>query len=128
MVTLQDDVAITGNLNIGGVVSKYQSAPILTSATVDAMVRLLAGIIINNFTTASTLTLPTGTAVNSSLLTIDKSIDWSVINTGTSTGTVTITEATGQTVVGNKLLAIGTSGAFRTTLTALNTAITYRMS
>ena len=92
------------------------------------MARLLGGIIINTGTIASTLTLPTGTAVYNSLLTFDKSIDFSVINTGTGTGTVTITETTGHTAVGNKLISTNASARFRTRLTALNIAITYRIS
>ena len=119
---------IIGNSNIVGVLSKYQAAPKLTSVVADIMARLLNGIVINSFTTPSTLTLPTETAVYSSLPTIDKSIDWSVINTGTSTGTLTLVETTGHTVVGNKTVAIVSSALFRAKITALNTAITYRMS
>ena len=119
-----------GNLNILGLLSKYQPAPTLTSVAVDMMVRMLAGIIINSYTTVYSLALPTGTTVYSSLPTIDRSIDWSVINTGTISGTFTITTtgSTGHTTVGNMVVAIGTSGAFRTKISALNTAITYRMS
>ena len=127
VITLQDDVAITGNLNVGGLLSRYQVAPVATSVAVDIMPRLLMGIIINTFTTPSTLTLPTGTVVNSSIPTISHSIDWSVINTGTATGTLTIVESAGHTAMGNKLVAIGTSASFRTRVSALNTPITYRM-
>ena len=110
--------------------SRYQAAPTLTSVGVDMMVRMLSGIIINYFTTAYSLALPTGTTVYNNLLTIDRSIDWSVINIGTATGafTITTTGSTDHTTVGNMVVAIGTSGAFRTKITALNTAITYRMS
>ena len=129
-ITLDDTIIIIGYLNIQGMLSRYQPAPTLTSVAVDMMPRMLAGIIINSFTTAYTLALPTGTTVYSSLPTIDRSIDWSLINTGTIAGTTTITTtgSTGHTTVGNMVVAIGTSGAFRTKITALNTAITYRMS
>ena len=94
------------------------------------MVRLQTGIITNSFTTPSTIVFPTGTTVYTNLPTIDRSIDWSVINTGTSTGTITITATgiAGHTTVGNMLVAIGTSGAFRTRVSDVNVAITYRMS
>lgn len=70
-------------------------------------------------------TVPTGTAVDG-ILSIDESIDWTFINTGNQT--VTITAATGHTLVGGMALAAGTQGLFRTRCTAANTAITYRLA
>jgi hypothetical protein len=69
-------------------------------------------------------TVPTGTAVNGVIL-IGQYIDWSFINTGNQT--VTITAATGHTLVGAMAIPAGKSGAFRTRCSAANTAITYRM-
>jgi hypothetical protein len=70
-------------------------------------------------------TVPTGTAVNGGMA-IGQSIDWSFINTGNQT--VTITAAAGHTLVGGMALAAGTQGMFRTRCTATNTAITYRLA
>ena len=92
------------------------------------MAKLLTGIITNFYTTPSTMTLPTGTIVYTSILAIHQSIDWSVINNGTVAGTVTVLAASDHSVVGSMVVPIGTNGAFRTRVSALNVAITYRMS
>ena len=116
------------NLNVAGVLSKYQGAPIATSTVADMMVRMLTGLITNAYSTPLSLVLPTGTVVYNNLLTINQSIDWSVINNGASTGTITVTSVAGHGTVGNMVVAIQTSGAFRTRVSDANTAITYRMS
>ena len=64
---------------------------------------------------------------------INQSVDWSIINQGTSSGIVTVrvtdtTASAGHTVIGTMTVAIGTSAAFRTVITGLNAATTYRMS
>ena len=109
--------------------SIYRGATSAIYAETLTMTKLLTGILTNPNTTAFIINLPTGTSVNGSLA-INQSIDWSVINTGTITSTVTVgtTGSTGHTVIGNMVVAIGTSGAFRTRVSALNTAIPYRMS
>ena len=124
------NVELKGNLNVGGVLSRYQPTPTTTAVALDVMTQILTGIITNSYISPLTITLPNGTSVYSSLPTIDRSVDWSVINTGTSTGSITMS-ATGvvvHTTVGNMLVPIQTSAAFRTRVSALNTAITYRIS
>ena len=74
------------------------------------------------------LTLPTGTNMYNIGISIDQSIDWTVINTGTASGTATVQANTGHTMVGQGFIQKSLSGRFRTRITALNTAITYRLS
>jgi hypothetical protein len=57
---------------------------------------------------------------------IGDSVDWTVINTGPNT--FTVTAATGHTIVGAAAVATATSGWFRTRKTAADTFITYRLS
>ncbi len=56
----------------------------------------------------------------------DDSFDWSVINTGPNT--FTVTAATDHTIVGAAAVATATSGLFRTRKTAANTFVTYRVA
>lgn len=70
-------------------------------------------------------TVPTGTAING-IIAVGKAIDWSFLNTGNQT--VTITAATDHTLVGTMTIATVTAANFRTRCSAANTAITYRLS
>lgn len=74
-------------------------------------------------------TVPTGTAVygteTNSGIAIDQSIDWTFINTGTRK--LTVSPATGHTLVGGMDVEAGSSATFRTRCTAVNTAVTYRL-
>jgi hypothetical protein len=58
---------------------------------------------------------------------INGCFDWSIINTGTSSGAVTLLAGTAHTIVGAAVVAIGTSAGFRTRKTAANTYVTYRI-
>jgi hypothetical protein len=58
----------------------------------------------------------------------DMAFDWSVINTAAS-GSVTVTLNGAHTVVGNMVVAFGTSARFRTRRSAATPAwVTYRIS
>lgn len=76
-------------------------------------------------TTGRAPTVPTGTAINA-VIPIGQSIDWTFINTGNQT--VTITQATGHTLVGAMAITAGTQKSFRTRCSAANTAITYGLT
>ena len=97
---------------------------------------MLTGIITVTQVAAVTLTLPTGTATQTGMIggtgnaiNVDQSIDWSIINTGTTLGAVTLAPSTTtHTIVGALVVAIGTSAQFRTIIAAKNTASTYRLS
>jgi uncharacterized protein YaiE (UPF0345 family) len=71
-------------------------------------------------------TLDTGTVTDAALtMAVDDSFDWSVINTGPNT--FTVTAAAGHTIVGAAAVATATSARFRTRKTAANTFVTYRI-
>ena len=109
-----------------------QPAPTALAATATlTTAQLLTGIVTTSGTVAITLTLPTGTLTDAGVtgpaLPVNGSFDWAVINTGTSSGAVTMAAGTGHTLVGGTGVAIGTSAGFRTRKTAANTFVTYRL-
>ena len=59
---------------------------------------------------------------------VDQSIDWSVINSGSSLGIATFQNNTEHTLIGSGIVAIGVSARFRTRLSATNVDSTYRIS
>lgn len=88
---------------------------------------IMGGIVTSTTAAAVAGTIPTGTAMEAaSDFSINDSIDWSVINTGANT--FTVTAASGHTIVGVAAVATVTSGRFRTVKTAANTFITYRLA
>ena len=96
-----------------------------TGALTSAMI--LAGIVTSTSGAGVTATLPTGTVLDlESEFAIGDSFDWSVINTGGNT--FTVTAATDHTIVGVAAVLTVTSVQFRTRKTAANTFVTYRIS
>jgi len=82
-------------------------------------------------TTAVTLTMPTGTAIDtgfSGVPAVDIGFYFYVINTGSALGAVTVAVNTNVTSLGSLVVAIGTSAQFRLRRTAANTYIMYRLS
>jgi mannosyltransferase OCH1-like enzyme len=79
---------------------------------------------------AVTVNLPTGAVLDAYFqdLPNNASFDWSVINTGSTSGAATVTAATGHTIVGAAVVAISTAGLFRTRKTADGVFVTYRIS
>lgn len=111
----------------------YKPAAAPTAKTANAtltIAELLTKIVTVTSASAVALTLPTGTLTDAGLsaMLVDSSVDWSVINLGSSSGAVTMTAGTDHTYVGNATVAISTSASFRTRKTAANTFVTYRMS
>lgn len=109
-----------------------QPTPTAISATATLTIAQLLGAIITvSGTTAKTLTLPTGTltdaGITSPALPVNGCFEWTIINTGTSSGAVTMAAGTGHTLVGSATVAIGTSAGFRTRKTAGNTFVSYRI-
>ena len=109
-----------------------QPAPTALAASATLIIaQLLTGIVTTSGTVAITLTLPTGTlsdaGVTGPALPVNGSFDWAVINTGTSSGAVTMAAGIGHTIVGSTAVAIGSSAGFRTRKTAANTFVTYRV-
>lgn len=90
-------------------------------------VLILGGIVTSTTAAAVVATLDTGTVMDAAgTFAIGDSFDWSAIATGANS--FTVTAAAGHTIVGVGAVATVTSGRFRTTKTAANTFITYRIS
>ena len=103
-----------------------------TPSTLNATGALTTALITNGIVTSSTAaavvaTLDTGTVTDAALtMAIGDAFDWSVVNTGANT--FTVTAAAGHTIVGTAVVATVTSGRFRTYKTAALTFVTIRLS
>lgn len=117
-VATQDDAGTT---------PVVQGTPGTLNATGTLTAALIASKIVTSTTAAAvTATVDTGTAMDTALsgtVAIGEAIDWSVINTGPNT--FTVTAASGHTIVGAGAVATATSGSFRSKRTAANTWVTY---
>lgn len=86
--------------------------------------------IVSTTGTSYTLTLPTGTDIDSSFTGIPANVnigfDVSFVNT--ASGTITIAVNTGVTSLGSLTIATGTSAMFRFRRTAANTYVVYRIA
>lgn len=105
-----------------------QKAPVALDATGPLTAGGLLGGIITSTTAAAVVgTLPTGALLDAAAgLGVDEAFDWAVINTGAA-NTFTVAAGTGHTVVGNMVVALSSSGEFRSRKTAADTFITYRL-
>jgi hypothetical protein len=112
-------------------VAQPTPSAINASATL-TIAELLTRIITTNSATAVAFTLPTGTLTDAGILSgqllVNQSFDWSIVNTGSAVGVVTVSGGTGNTLEGSGVLAITTSATFRTRKTAANTFVTYRVA
>jgi hypothetical protein len=92
-----------------------QAAPqTATSTATLTTTQILGGLLVVDPTTmASTLTLPTATAIDAVMTNMktNSTFKLTVINIGTSTGLVTVAVGTGITAVGNLVVAITGSAA-----------------
>ncbi|WP_097303828.1 hypothetical protein [Pseudomonas chlororaphis] len=108
--------------------SQVQAAPVALNATgAITAAAILGGIVTSTTAAAVAGTVPTGAVMDAATeMAINDSVDWSVINTGGNT--FTVTAATGHTLVGVAAVVTVTSGLFRTRKTAADTFVTYRLS
>lgn len=108
--------------------AQYQGTPTAVNVTGAVSAAAIFGGIVTSTTAAAVAgTIPTGAVMDAaSNLAIGDSFDWSVINTGPNT--FTVTAAANHTIVGAAAVATATSGLFRTTKTAAGTFVTYRLS
>lgn len=106
----------------------YQTTPGTLNATGTLTAALIEGGIVTSSTAAGvTATLDTGAICDAALtMAVDDAFDWSVINTGANT--FTVTASTGHTIVGTAAVATVTSARFRTRKTAASTMVTYRLA
>lgn len=121
------------NVGASATVFERQAGPFQsTPGTLNATGALTAALILGGIVTSTTgaavaATLDTGTVMDAAAtFAVDDSFDWSVINTGGNT--FTVTAAAGHTIVGVAAVATVTSALFRTRKTAANTFVTYRVS
>lgn len=107
---------------------QVQSDPVALNATGAITALAMQGGIVTSTTAAAVAgTLPAGSVMDlAAQMSVGDSFDWSVINTGGNT--FTVTAATGHTIVGVAAVVTVTSGLFRTRKTAADTFITYRLS
>ena len=103
-----------------------------TPATLNTTGTLTMAALSSSFITSSTgaavvATIDTGTAMDTAdpAFAIGDAIDWTAINTG-GANAFTVTASSGHTLVGTGVVALSTSGSFRTTKTAAATYVTYR--
>jgi hypothetical protein len=115
--------------------SNYQIQPTITTLSATAtltIAQLLTYIVQVTSASVVTLTLPTGTLTDAGILNglgvVNNSFTWQIINTGSSSGAITMTAGTSHTYVGSATVAIGTSAQFKTVKTATNTFVTYRIA
>ncbi|MES2350166.1 MAG: hypothetical protein V4641_21570 [Pseudomonadota bacterium] len=109
-------------------VQDIQPAPVAVDVTgAVSAAAMLTGIVTSSTAAAVAGTIPTGTVMDAaSEFAINDSFEWSVINTGPNT--FTVTAAATHTIVGAAAVATATSGRFRTRKTAANTFVTYRVA
>jgi len=113
-----------------GVLPFFQPNPTAVNATATLTIAQINTKIITSTTAlAVTMTLPTGTLMDSgfSALSTNMAFDWSVINSG-ATNAVTIAAGATHTVVGNMTVNPLQSAIFRSRKTAGNTFVTYRIT
>ena len=120
---------VTGDTMTTGVVYINQPAQASKAAAAALTTLELENGIIQYTGALATLTLPTGTDIETgtpNVFPVDMAFDFSVINTGT--GVATLGTNTGLTLVGSMAVANGASGRFRVRKTAANTYTVYRIS
>jgi hypothetical protein len=88
---------------------------------------ILGGIVTSTTAAAVAGTVPTGTVMAAAVeLAVGEGVEWSVINTGPDT--FTVTAAADHTVTGDDEVATATSGRFLTVQTAAGVFVSYRVS
>ena len=129
---------LASGVAVSGKIYNYQTAH--TASTTAGTTTLTIANIINGIyqitqTTTVLLTLPTGTLTHAGIIggssnntAIGQSIDWSVINSGSSLDTATVQTSIAHTLIGPVIVAIGVSARFRTRIHATSVVITYRIS
>ena len=123
---------------VAGAICNYQTthtASATTGATILTIANIINGMYQITQTASVLLTLPTATLTHagiiggsSNTMAIDQSIDWTVINSGSSLGVATVQNNTAHTLIGSGVVAIGISARVRTRLAAASVAISYRIS
>ena len=114
------------------IMGAYAAPQTATSTATLTAAQIVSGwLVANPGTSAATYTLPTGAQIDAAVpnATVGSTFDLSNINTGTSSGTVTLAVSTGVTDGGNAVVAIAvtSSALFRFRKVADNTFVVYRI-
>ena len=114
------------------IMGAYAAPQTATSTATLTTAQVINGwLVANPGTSAATSTLPTGADIDAAVpnATIGSTFDLSIINTGTSSGAVTLAVSTGVTDGGNAVVAIAvtSSALFRFRKTADNVFVVYRI-
>ena len=124
-------VKITGGTVSATMIPAQPTPTALTASATLTTAQIQTQIIQVTSATAVALTMPTGTVIDQAIVPIidvNTSIDFYIINTGSASGAVTVSGATGSTLVGSGAVAINDSAFFRLRRTALNTYSLYRLA
>jgi hypothetical protein len=105
-------------------------APTVTTGVATLTAAQIRTGIVSTTGTTYTLTLPTGTSIDSGFTGLPSNIDigFDVHFVNTASGTITIAVNTGVTSLGSLTIATGTSAHFRLRRTAANTYVIYRLA
>ena len=123
-----------GDGNLNEPIIGYAAAPqTATSTATLSVAQILGGMLVANpSTTAAVYTLPSGSAIEDALTSAKtgSTFDLSIVNTGTSSGTVTLVMGTGLTDGGNALVAVAitSSATFRFRRTGEDTWSVYKIA
>jgi hypothetical protein len=131
-LVLGNTSSTTGQIQLKSNLALYQPAPPATITATGALVvaSMKLRIIQVTSATAVTLTPDTGTTIDAAFsgMAVDTAFEFTIINTGSAAGAVTMAVATGVTYIGSTTVAISTSGTFRARKTAANTFVMYRVA
>jgi hypothetical protein len=118
-----------GDGNLNEAILSVQSAPIAKAAAATLTPAELANGIINYNGTASNLTVPLGTDLDTAFpsMKVNSSFDFYIINTG-GTNAATVTANTGCTLVGVAAVSANTACNWRVRKTADATYVFYRIA
>ena len=123
-----------GSGNRNETIMSFGAAPQTATATATLTAAQVAGgmLLANPSTSAATYTLPTAAQIDAAVpnATVGSTFDLSIINIGTSSGTVTLSMGTGVTDGGNAAVAVAitSSAVFRFRKTAEGAYTVYKIA
>jgi hypothetical protein len=119
----------TGNLDEPSFAPQLAPVAYATGTVTLAASNLVNGLIQSTLGTAVSLTLPTAALMDAAVPNAgaNSAFEFAIINTGSSSGAVTLNGGTGFTVVGLATVAINTSGRYRARKVTDGTWVAYRV-
>ena len=123
-----------GDGNLNEIRLGYSAAPQTATSTATLTAAQILGnvLVANPSTSAATYTLPTAAAIDTALnnAKVGSTFDLSIVNIGTSSGTVTLSMGTGVTDGGNAAVAVAitSSAVFRFRKTADGAYTVYKIA